>query len=324
MPKYDKAVLADIAKENHVIRDTLEKVYRLAEVLSFINSSDLLGSSLAIKGGTAINLLFFDLPRLSVDIDLDLAENLSKDEMTSRRARIGNSIERYMNAEGYTKSLKSKSPHSLDSFVYSYTNAGGAKDSLKIEINYSLRAHVLPLQRMRTKTKILDAPFEVLALAPIEVYASKTVALLTRAAVRDLYDMNQMIENWPFDDKELEQYRKTVAFYMAIATEKTPLEADLSAMMTITSKDVFTNLNQVIRDRDSFDLNMAKATVSEFLSKNLAFSAREILFLQSFRNGQYCPELLFDEKDILERIHAHPMAVWKTSRTKIQDNDLIR
>lgn len=31
---------------------------------------------LALKGGTAINLTIFNLPRLSVDIDLDFSENL--------------------------------------------------------------------------------------------------------------------------------------------------------------------------------------------------------------------------------------------------------
>ena len=34
--------------------------------------------------------------------------------------------------------------HSLYSYVYEYINSGGVKDNIKIEINYSLRSHILP------------------------------------------------------------------------------------------------------------------------------------------------------------------------------------
>jgi predicted nucleotidyltransferase component of viral defense system len=43
----------------------------LTEILKFFENDTLLGNSLALKGGTAINLTIFDLPRLSVDIDMD-------------------------------------------------------------------------------------------------------------------------------------------------------------------------------------------------------------------------------------------------------------
>lgn len=59
------------AAENGFNRDTYEKVLRLMDVLEFLNQDDLLKEGLALKGGTAINLLEFNLPRLSVDIDLD-------------------------------------------------------------------------------------------------------------------------------------------------------------------------------------------------------------------------------------------------------------
>ncbi|WP_367363108.1 nucleotidyl transferase AbiEii/AbiGii toxin family protein [Mesotoga sp.] len=44
---------------------------RLVEVLQFKDSDALLSESLALKRGTAINLMITQLPRLSVDIDLD-------------------------------------------------------------------------------------------------------------------------------------------------------------------------------------------------------------------------------------------------------------
>ncbi|MCD7859808.1 MAG: nucleotidyl transferase AbiEii/AbiGii toxin family protein [Firmicutes bacterium] len=92
MPMYNKAQLAAEAHELHVVRDTLEKAYRLRDVLRFLDSSELLRNSLALKGGTAINMLFFNLPRLSVDIDLDFCENISRDDILQKRNVIENLI----------------------------------------------------------------------------------------------------------------------------------------------------------------------------------------------------------------------------------------
>lgn len=34
-------------------------------------------------------------------------------------------------------------------------------------------------------------------------------------------------------------------------------------------------------------------------------------WMDRFIRKEYVPELLFDDKDILERINKHPMALWK-------------
>ncbi len=69
MTRFDRITLGRQAKELGFVRDTFEKVCRLADVLAFMEGNPLLADSLALKGGTAINLTIFNLPRLSVDID---------------------------------------------------------------------------------------------------------------------------------------------------------------------------------------------------------------------------------------------------------------
>ncbi|NTW96634.1 MAG: hypothetical protein HGB31_08455 [Erysipelotrichaceae bacterium] len=64
MISYSKQKLSIQAKEYGFIRDTLEKVLRLTEILNYINSTPILNENLALKGGTAINLTIFRLPRL--------------------------------------------------------------------------------------------------------------------------------------------------------------------------------------------------------------------------------------------------------------------
>ncbi len=149
--QLDRMTLGRMAKEMGFVRDTLEKVLRLADVLKFMEDDELLSVSIALKGGTAINLTIFDLPRLSVDIDLDYCRSLNREEMLKDRKTITDRINKYMVANGYVLSPKSKNYHALDSFVYEYVNAGGVRDNLKIEINYMLRAHALPVARREVK-----------------------------------------------------------------------------------------------------------------------------------------------------------------------------
>ena len=79
--RYSKNELQSTAKELGFVRDTLEKVIRLTDILRYFEQSSVLSNAIALKGGTAINLSVFDLPRLSVDIDLDLAKSCTASEL---------------------------------------------------------------------------------------------------------------------------------------------------------------------------------------------------------------------------------------------------
>jgi predicted nucleotidyltransferase component of viral defense system len=181
------------AAELDFARDAFEKVCRLTEFLRYFEGHPLLCEHLALRGGTAINLTVFSLPRLSVDADYDFIGGSSLNEMRATREKLTAAIRQYLSAEGYALSAKSKSYHSLDSFVCTYENAAGNNDNLKIEINYSMRSHVLPLMQRPIETLGVFAPATVLTLDATELFASKIVALITRATPRDLYDVNNMV-----------------------------------------------------------------------------------------------------------------------------------
>jgi predicted nucleotidyltransferase component of viral defense system len=190
----DRKWLSREASEEGFVRDTLEKVYRLVEILRYINSNPCMKDCLALKGGTAINLIVFNLPRLSVDIDVDYSKDIDREGMYHDRTIISEDIEKYMKSEGYQKSSKSKSRHSLDSMIFSYVNTAGINDNIKIEINYSMRTHIYPLVKRKIQTGGVLEEFEVLSVYGIEIFGSKIKALLDRAAPRDLYDVDNMIK----------------------------------------------------------------------------------------------------------------------------------
>jgi len=312
--KYDKSYISKRASEFGFARDTLEKVYRLSDILEFLNTEPKLKGKLGLKGGTAINLTIFNLPRLSVDIDLDYLINDSKDEMLHNREIINTTLARFMEIGGYNLSPKSKKPHSLDSWVYEYINLGGNKDNIKIEINYSLRAHVFPAQEMRIVTEHFESECKLNCLNAIEIFGSKINALLNRAAARDLYDTYRMIRFKLFDEMEEELLRKCVVFYAAISAREITKDFNTLAIDTLTNHKIKTDLLPVLTKRDSFDLDTAKKVVKDYLAELLVLTPSEKEFLDYFEKKVYIPQLLFDDKEIIKRIENHPMALWKTRR----------
>ena len=229
-------------------------------------------------------------------------------------------IQKYMLASGYILSPKSKEYHALDSMVYEYINAGGVKDNLKIEINYMLRCHILPLVRRNIELKGIGEKSGVLTVDPMEIYSAKIVALLNRAAPRDLYDTYNMQKVGLFGNDKKELFKKCIVFYTAIASEKVPKKFELNNIDRISAQKIKTDLLPVLNRAEKFDLNSAKKVVTEYLNGFLILDVNEIEFWKSFSIGKYCPELLFDG-EIVSRIERHPMALWKCGKI-IHDNQL--
>lgn len=309
--QLDRLTLGRMAKELGFVRDTLEKVCRLADVLKFMESDELLSEATALKGGTAINLTMFDLPRLSVDIDLDYCKSIDREKMLADREIITDKISKYMNANGYTLSPKSKNYHALDSFVYEYVNCGGVKDNIKIEINYMLRCHVLPVARREVKLPWNEELLTVLSVAPLEIFASKTVALLTRTAPRDLYDMYNMVKYGLFDESEEAMLRKCAVFYSAIGAEYPPEKFVLDNVGNVSKQQIKRDLDPVLRKGEKFDLEMAQKEVCKYLESVLISTEEEELFWKAFGEGRYYPELIFGATVECRNVEKHPMALWK-------------
>lgn len=308
---YTKAELAEKAKELNFIRDTLEKVVRLAGLLDYINSNPLMKKRLALKGGTAINLTVFNLPRLSVDIDLDYCADVTRDEMLVQRADISNDLKLYMQTQGYSLSPQSRIRHSLDSFVFTYTNLGGMRDNIKVEINYSLRCHLFELKEATVLSDAIRMEHPITVLSTLELFAAKINALLSRAAARDLYDTYNMIRVRLFEGSELALLRKAVVFYTAISQEEIPKRYHLDTIERITMRKIRTDLLPVIQKGESINLVQIKGEVRGFLENLLTLTDQEREFLELFSKREYCPQLLFDDSHMINRVRNHPMALWK-------------
>ncbi len=121
-----------------------------------------------------------------------------------------------------------------------------------------------------------------------------------------------MIKFGIFDESEAEMLKKCVIFYAAISAKNINKTFDTSAIDSITQQKVKRDLLPVIKTKDDFELKTAKKLVKEYIKNLMVLTKEEKEFLDRFENGEYMPNLLFDDEAILNRIKNHPMAIWKT------------
>ncbi len=310
MPSYNKRDIENRSRELGFVRDTFEKVLRLKVILEFMNSQAYLTEHLLLKGGTAINLTIFNLPRLSVDIDLDFVPNVTKEETAQAREQLTSILKDYMAGEGYALSDSSRFSHSLDAFHYNYVNAAGNPDMIKIEINYSLRSHILLPERRSLLTNAFGNQTYVRTVAAMEIFAAKANALMSRAAARDLYDFCNMVDQGLFSDQS-ELFRKCIIFYATISAQEVNIQFNTSSIDKLTFFRIRSELFPVLAARDNFDLNGKIQQAKNYVSTLMIPTKEENEYMERFIAKEYRPELLFNDPEIIARVKNHPMALWK-------------
>jgi len=148
----------------------------------------------ALKGGTAINLFYRDMPRLSVDIDLTYVP------LNDRGAALAN----ISNAFGRLVERAQRELHGVEAQRISGGGDGdtrillrAAGAEVKIEVSPVLRGTVMPPHMLRV-TEVVEEAFgfaEMPVLAFEDLYAGKLCAALDRQHPRDLYDVHLLYEH---------------------------------------------------------------------------------------------------------------------------------
>ena len=90
--------------------EVMEKVIHLLNLLEGFNSHPFLKGRLALKGGTALNLFLFDVPRLSVDIDLNYIGAVDRDTMLAERPKVEQAMQAVCFARGHEHHSRAHRP----------------------------------------------------------------------------------------------------------------------------------------------------------------------------------------------------------------------
>ncbi|HUD90061.1 nucleotidyl transferase AbiEii/AbiGii toxin family protein [Sphingobium sp.] len=149
----------------------------------------------ALKGGTAINLFEWDLPRLSVDIDLtylpihDRAQSLRA--ISEALARIKADIERRLPPTRVPQTRQGQEGMEVK------LNCQRGKTQIKVEVNPTLRGHLLPLRDLPCSDQVqerFEAFVEARCLSHGELFGGKICAALDRQHPRDLFDVKRLLD----------------------------------------------------------------------------------------------------------------------------------
>lgn len=288
----------------------IEKVLRLIDLLSEMYAHPFLKRRFILKGGTAINVFIFDMPRLSVDIDLNYIGSPEKKIMLNERTIIREHLRRIFQLQRYESDFSEN--YGSDRFDLWYQNMGGNRDRVKVEINYLLRIPLLKpiVSKKRILFSSLPLP-KVLILAPEELFASKLIALLARHAARDLYDILNLSVKKDFMLKK--PLLKTCTIFYGIINREDFRKMSSETVDKVTQTDIKRTLYPLLQRELKFDLAKTQKQVKQFLKPLFRFTKKETQFVNSFFQGKYEPDLLFGSKSFSKAVDQYPMIEWKLS-----------
>ena len=173
-----------MARERYV-----DQVRLLVDILPAVAGED----DFALKGGTAINLFYRDLPRLSVDVDLtflpirDRVQSLADiDAAMDRIAAAGSKV------RGVTASRIAGGGRGATRVLFRRGSA-----TVKVETSPVTRGVVFEPETKRVSPVVEDefGFAETRLVAFEDLYAGKLHAALDRQHPRDLFDVKLLYEN---------------------------------------------------------------------------------------------------------------------------------
>ena len=124
--------------------DVLEKVAHLLGLLDAIRSHPFLKGKLVLKGGTALNLFIFDVPRLSVDIDLNYVGAADRETMLTERPKVEQALQAVFSRENFNV-RRMPEEHAGGKWSLRYESAPGRAGNLEVDLNFMFRVPLWPV-----------------------------------------------------------------------------------------------------------------------------------------------------------------------------------
>lgn len=289
--------------------DILEKLYHLTRILEAICRNEALHSSLTLKGGTALNLIYLDIPRISIDLDFNFTGSVGREVMKATRPKVEAAIEAVGENMEYGVAPRPPS-YIMSRHYFRYINIRGVKDHVKVEVNYLDRLPVGQIVGPTFPTFFADLQqFPVRTYSFEELAAQKIRAYIERGEPRDLYDLYQL----SMKGAGREEVRKyTVVYYCMAADEAKSPEDLVESAKTYDEEKLSSELRQFIRNTAHLEPDMVRDGSSRFLQEALSFTGREQQFIDMFyQEREIVPELVWPDKpdlarhpSLLHRLHA--------------------
>lgn len=293
--------------------DIVEKVLQLLNLLNKLNSHPFLKGKLALKGGTALNLFVLNIPRLSVDIDLNYVGSLDREQMLSDRPKVDQAVQAVFSREGFTV-RRFPDEHAGGKWRLTFQSFTGQSANLEIDLNFMFRQPLWDVQILNSHSLGDHQAKNIPVIDIHELAAGKLAALFARHQARDLFDAHQLLRHGNLDIKRLR-----VAFIVYGALNRKDwrtISLDDISFETAELKNMLMPVIHRVTASDVKDTTaFAKRLIDECrqnLSAVYPFSKQELDFLDGVNTkGRIDPSLITEDTQLQARIKKHPMLRWK-------------
>jgi predicted nucleotidyltransferase component of viral defense system len=311
--KISKERLIAEAEATGFRAEVLEKVIHLLSLLNAFRSHPFLKGRLVLKGGTALNLFIFNLPRLSVDIDLNYIGAVERDAMIAERPKIEYAIKAVCSREGLSV-RRVPAEHAGGKWMLRYESALGLGGNLQVDLNFMFRIPLWPVTTLKSHPV---GSYEVKGIEVLDIHelaAGKLVALLSRHQARDLFDAYQLLSR---NDLDCQRLRQTFLVYGAMNRKDWRIVSpqDVDFEIGKLEHQLLPLLRRTSAEENEPQIFYGKRMVKECqhaLSTVLPFSDSETEFLnQLLDKGNVVPSLMTSDENLQDRIRRHPLIEWK-------------
>jgi predicted nucleotidyltransferase component of viral defense system len=292
--------------------DMLEKVGLLLQLLDAVRSHPFLKDKLVLKGGTALNLFIFDVPRLSIDIDLNYVGAVDRETMLAERPKVEEALQAVFSREGFMV-RRVPAEHAGGKWQLRYPSTGGQGGNLELDVNFMFRIPLWPVKNMDSRQLGIWQAIGIHVVDVHELAAGKLSALMSRRQARDLFDCSNLFR---LDDLDRERLRLAFVVYGAMSRRdwRTVATSDVDFDIADLEQRLIPTLRasgvESIR-KDHFGRDLVE-DCRNFLAGLLPFTDAEMEFLNRVLDkGEIGPELLTDDEDLQDRIRRHPLLEWK-------------
>ena len=298
--------------------EALEKVIRLLELMEALRSHPYLKNRIALKGGTALNLFVFDVPRLSVDIDLNYVGALDRETMLVERPKVAQALEAVCSRSGI-QIKHAPAEHAGGKWRLSYSRTNGRAGNLEIDINFLLRRPLWTPILADSKPIGSHQARAIPMLDPHELAAGKLSALFERNASRDLFDVRELLGASGLD---LRKVRLGFIVYGGMKRRdwrEVSIE-DVGATPADVERRLLPLLRGSVKPKVAEVQSWTERLVEDcrrLLSALLPLSKSEVDFFDHLNErGEILPDLLTEAPDLQSIIASHPGLRWKARNVR--------
>jgi len=310
--------LQNTAKTAGFRAEMLEKVIRLIELLNELFDNTFLKQRLALKGGTALNLFYFNLPRLSVDIDLNYIGAIDRNTMLEERRELEVILIGLCERSGFTIK-RVATEHAGGKWRLNYTSVVQPGGNLEIDLSFLYRVVFWPIT---VKDSCLVGQYQAKNIPLLDLHeltAGKLAALMSRRASRDLYDAHRLLVD-PKSRQNIDMSRLRLAFLVYGGMNRRDWRTISIEDIGFDSTELQNKLVPVLNQNDLQQTSFAERLVTEcqdILSHLLPFTENENAFLDRLLDaGEIEPSLITSDTEMQKKISLHPGLLWKAHNVR--------